>query len=90
MVNLESLIGKSAALEGLAEECCELAHAALKEARILRGENPTPVSIKEAEKNVTEEFNDVIFYANSLKIPFMPYIQGVKEKRFIERINNER
>ena len=36
-----------AVLEGLAEECCELAQAALKLIRATDGENPTPVSEEE-------------------------------------------
>ena len=36
-------IGEAAMLEQLAEECTELAKAALKMARIIRKENPTPV-----------------------------------------------
>ena len=35
-------IGECAVLEQLAEECVELAQAALKLARKKRGENPTP------------------------------------------------
>ena len=40
-------IGKPAMLEQTAEECAELAHACLKEARRLRGENPTPKTTPE-------------------------------------------
>lgn len=42
-------------LEQLAEECAELGHAALKLARILRGENPTPVPKALAVEKVMEE-----------------------------------
>ena len=38
-------IGEPAFLEQLAEECSELAQAALKTARKYRGENPTPKTI---------------------------------------------
>lgn len=38
-------IGEAARWEQLAEECAELGHAALKVARILRGENPAPVNL---------------------------------------------
>lgn len=48
-----------AALEQLAEEAAELAQAALKYARILRGENPTPVTKTEALQNLIEEKGDV-------------------------------
>ena len=38
-------LGEPALLEQLAEECSELAQAALKLARLERGENPTPKAI---------------------------------------------
>ena len=47
-------------LESLAEECTELAQAALKTARLIRGENPTPITQEEAKANLREEFTDVI------------------------------
>ena len=47
-------------LEQLAEEAAELAYAALKLARILRGENPTPVGEAEARERLTEEIADVM------------------------------
>ena len=37
-------IGKPAMLEQLAEEAAELSQAALKLARVIRNENPTPVT----------------------------------------------
>ena len=53
-------------LEQLAEECAELGHAALKLARILRGENPTPVGEAEARERLTEEVADVMVTVDSL------------------------
>ena len=55
-------------LEQFAEECTELAQAALKQARILRGENPTPVTEVEAHNNVIGEFTDVIQCAMELNL----------------------
>lgn len=52
-------VTEAALYEQLAEECVELAHAALKLARIKRGENPTPVSVEKAMGAVVEEFTDV-------------------------------
>lgn len=54
-----TVIGEPAMLEQLAEECTELAQAALKLARKMRGENPTPVSIDECRRNVLIEWADV-------------------------------
>lgn len=45
------LVGEPAVYESLAEECSELAKAAQKMARVLRNENPTPVTEEEAKKN---------------------------------------
>lgn len=58
-MNITKEIGEPAVLEQLAEECTELAHAALKLARILRAENPTPVTEDMARKDIMEEMADV-------------------------------
>ena len=52
-------IGKPALLEQTAEECAELAHACLKEARRLRGENPTPKTTPECWLAMSEELADL-------------------------------
>nr|DAL08158.1 MAG TPA: triphosphate pyrophosphohydrolase [Caudoviricetes sp.] len=52
-------LGEPALLEQLAEECSELAHAALKMARLERGENPTPKTEEECVENLIEELGDV-------------------------------
>lgn len=46
--------------EQLAEEAAELAQAANKMARVIRGNNPTPKSEKEAYDNLVEEYSDVV------------------------------
>lgn len=53
-------IGEAAALEMLAEECTELAQAALKLARVERGENPASVSEDHAQSDLMEEWADVL------------------------------
>ena len=52
-------LSKPVLLEQAAEECAELGKACLKLARILRGENPTPVTEAEAIDNF-EEAADVV------------------------------
>ena len=52
-------IPEPALLEQTAEEATELAHACLKYARILRGENPTPISAEDAQEQVILEAADV-------------------------------
>ena len=44
----------------MAEECAELAHAALKLARVERGENPTPCSREQCREKIEEEWADVM------------------------------
>jgi len=83
-------IGKAAALEQLAEECTELAQAALKYARKLRGENPTPKTFQEIEKNLVEEFSDVSLCADVLQLDPNLTIMRKKLKRWEERIQNDK
>ena len=52
-------IGEPALLELVAEECIKLAHAALKLARVERGENPTPCDLESCRDKVEEEWADV-------------------------------
>ena len=59
MKNIVDRIGRPALLEQTAEECAELAHACLKEARRLRGENPTPKSTPECWLAISEELDDL-------------------------------
>lgn len=49
-------------LEGFAEEAAELAQAALKLARVIRHENPTPVDSATAKEHLIEEIADVLLY----------------------------
>lgn len=49
------MIGTAALLEQLAEESAELAQAALKMARKIRNENPTPKSRADCVANLQEE-----------------------------------
>ena len=53
------MLGEPALMEQLAEECSELAQAALKLARKERGENPTPKTLGECFKDLIEEMADV-------------------------------
>ena len=59
MKNIVDRIGLPALLEQTAEECAELSHACLKEARRLRGENPTPCTAEECKAAIMEEMADV-------------------------------
>jgi NTP pyrophosphatase (non-canonical NTP hydrolase) len=79
-------IGRAAALENLAEECTECAHKALKCARILRGENPTPSTWEDTYKELESEFTDVIHMALDLDLPINKTQIVAKNERFIRRM----
>lgn len=86
MSNIEKMIGKAALLEQLAEEASELTKAALKQARILRGDNPTPVTEDKACADVIEEYTDVIQCAMELGLEIDVCQMELKDKRWKERI----
>ena len=79
-------IGEAAMYEQLAEECTELAKAALKKARILRGNNPTPITMEEADADVYEEYTDVADCADLIGIKRNPAQTIRKMDRWVERI----
>ena len=83
-------IGKPAMLEQLAEEAAELSQAALKLARVIRNENPTPVTQGEAQKRLIEEWTDVYQCARELNLLVdWPQINE-KQRRFEQRWEEEK
>ena len=77
-------------IELLAEEAAELAAAASKYARILRDENPTPVSEETAWKALLEEYSDVVGVAQTLMVrPGYKLIHD-KYRRWINRLKEEK
>lgn len=83
---IEESISRAGLFEQLAEEATELAHAALKMARVLRGENPTPMSEKAAEIYVLEEYSDVVLCARILEVQENHSVMLMKHKRWNERL----
>ena len=83
---IRRVIGVPASAEMLAEECTELAHAALKYARAYRAENYTPVEVDKAYDHMTEEFSDVILAAAVLELTPDLDIMMDKRARWAERI----
>lgn len=75
-------------LAGLAEECSELAQAALKLRRVFDQKNPTPMSEEDAMEHLYEEIADVKLYCSQLNIParYISEIMERKEKRWEERL----
>lgn len=72
-MNIFEKIGAPAMVDLCAEEAIELAeastkfaHACLKLARKMRGENPTPKIMEEIVANLNEECADVLYCINKL------------------------
>lgn len=90
-------LGRAAVLEQLAEEAAEVTQAALKMARIVRGENPTPKTSCEAAEELEEEMADVIVCMRVLEIGSIVIdvenvekIAEIKMKRWLDRLENMR
>ena len=60
---IKGRLGEAEVLAKLAEECTELAQAALKLRRALDGKNPTPNTEEERRRALLEEYTDVIHCA---------------------------
>lgn len=79
----------AAMYEMMAEECCELAHACLKVARIVRGENPTPVKMREAKGRVIEEWSDLLLVGEVLGVKADETMIDHKLARWIKRLEDK-
>lgn len=73
----------------LAEEASELAHSALKYARVIGGRNPTPVSMAQAVRSVIEEFSDLKLCADVAGLYCDDGIYNQKLSRWIERLEEQ-
>lgn len=71
--------------EQLAEEASELAQAALKKARKLRGENYTPKSMEEIDRDLEEEVTDVDICLDVLNLAGSSELRSKKLDRWINR-----
>ena len=79
-------------LAGLAEECSELAQAALKLRRVFDQTNPTPMGEKEAKERFYEEVADVQLYMTMIDIPWN-YIKEIatgKQNRWEKRLSERK
>lgn len=68
-------------LAGLAEECTELAQAALKLRRVFDKTNPTPTSEEDAIEHLYEEIADVRLYLSMIDVNDASISEIMKEKR---------
>ena len=78
-------------LAGLAEECSELAQAALKMRRVFDQTNPTPMDEETAKERFFEEVADVQLYLKHIDIPWN-YIKEIaiqKNKRWVSRMKEK-
>lgn len=75
----------------LAEECTELAHAAMKLVRAMDGTNPTPVTVQEAETLMIDEAADVLLCLDTVidarrDLPVIEAVMTAKLQRWRERL----
>lgn len=93
-VTVMDQIGEPAFLEQLAEECSELSQAALKLARKMRDENPTPKTYQECRDSLQEEMADVLLcidqYLDEQESDFAVWTYEIKKQkleRWKQRLN---
>lgn len=84
--NFPAMVGYAACHEALAEECMELAHAALKIARCLRGDNPVGSPILSYYSQMKEEYTDVVSCAIALGLKPNADISAQKWERHKKRL----
>ncbi len=78
-------------LAGLAEECCELAQAALKLRRVFDQVNPTPMDEETAIAHLHEEIADVELYLDNLDLGLnlIDEIKAEKQARWEKRLSGK-
>ena len=83
---IKGRLGEAEVLAQLAEECAELAQAALKMRRALDRKNPTPKTVEECRRDLCEEYLDVIICTGVLNLDLPP--EGVERKmlRWMKRL----
>lgn len=74
----------------LAEEASELAQAALKMRRVLKGDSPTAMDISSAEYALLEELSDVMLCAQVLDIQPITCIMASKLDRWVDRLDQKK
>ena len=80
-------LSRAAFYEQLAEECGELAHACLKKARKIRGENPTPLSSEDIDGMIEEEYTDVMLVCEMIGLSIDRDAYYKKIDRWAERLH---
>ena len=87
-IDILKAVGVPELLAGLAEECAELSHAALKYRRALTQCSPTPVDEDYAYQRLLEEIADVRLYCSILPVNTgeIVNIETEKLKRWMRRL----
>lgn len=88
-MNLVQDVPVAALFEQVAEEAAELAKAALKLARIVRGENPTPVTRYDAMAGILEELSDVALVCEALDLEADRREMKKKLQRWVKRLQQK-
>ena len=84
---VSDILPKTEILAQLAEEASELAQAALKLIRAAEySNNPTPITLQEAQVSLDEELHDVLAVASLLGIIEYDDDENPKWKRWAERL----
>ena len=86
LIDIITRLPAASLYEQLAEECAELAHDALKLARIIRQENPTPQTKVETTQHLIEELSDVSLVCDVIGIEPDQEIKARKLQRWAERL----
>ena len=90
MERAREILDKPELLCLLAEECTELAKAALKLRRAMTGTIPTPMTETDAWRKFNEEVADVMLTLKVMEVPtddaMVREIQEYKMKRFVRRL----
>ena len=88
-MNIKDYLPEKEILAQLAEECAELAQAALKLRRALDGTNPTPKSEENCREAFREEIADVLLCLSEIEdtwIGRVGYYTNTKRKRWLQRL----
>lgn len=88
--NFRDYVGLPAVFESMAEECVELAHVALKAARCLRKDNPTPANYDDLLQDIEEEFTDLVSCAIAVGIEPDSDLSVRKFQRMKQRIETQK
>lgn len=83
---LRTRLGAAVLYDQLAEECTELAQAALKQSRQIRGINPTKMEQVDIVRNVDEEVNDVLLCLDVLGLSPDIRMSTAKLDRWTKRV----